>query len=126
MTLYEVNTEDKILRSCAENESIIRGERGDSEMAFDKIKGILELPASYKLHIETSVDTVLFNNPSLKKYAGFNSYQESSIDYNLQPRKVNIGPMKLKESNYPADLYKLLPLSLYNNIPIRELDENCK
>jgi hypothetical protein len=113
------------MRSCAENECVIRGERGDSEMAFDKIKCILGLPDSYKSHIETSIDTILFNNPSLKKYAGFNDISESQLDYNLQPRKVNIDHNKLTESNYACDLYKLLPLSLYNNIPIRELDEHC-
>jgi hypothetical protein len=125
MTLYEIKTDDKVLRSCAENESVIRGERGDSELAFDKISSLLAIPESYKTHIETTMDTLLFNNPSLKKYAPYESFNESSLDYNLQPRKLGADHIDT-QSYYKENLYNILPLSLYNTLPIRELDKvNC-
>jgi flagellar biosynthesis regulator FlaF len=124
MTLYEINTSDKIMRTCAENEQAIRGERGDSEMAFDKIINLLEMPESYKQHIHTKIDTLLFNNPSFKKFVSFNNFTENSIDYNLQPRTIDH-----KEDihfNYSNELYSKLPLSIYENLPIREIENNCK
>lgn len=124
MTLYEVSTIDKVMRSCAENEQTIRGERGDSELAFDKLVGVIEMPDSYKNHVYTSIDSVLFKNPSFKKYADYTYFNETALDYNLQPRNI-LDKNELFFSNYANELYKKLPLSYFDNVPLRELDSNC-
>lgn len=122
MTYYEISTDNKIMRSCAENENIIRGERGDSELSYEKVESILNMPASYKEHVETSIDTLLFNNPSFKKYAQYNYYTEGTVDFNLQPRKIAISnDIKI---NYKDDLYSKITLSAYNKIQIREVDND--
>jgi hypothetical protein len=123
MTYYEIFTDDKIMRSCAENENIIRGERGDSELSYEKIENILKMPDSYKQHVETSIDTLLFNNPSFKKYAQYSYYTEGTVDFNLQPRKIdNSKEIKI---NYKEDLDNKIKLSAYKNIQIREIDQDC-
>ena len=43
ISLYEVSTEDKVLRSGAENENPVRDERGDSEQNIDTIMNLLEM-----------------------------------------------------------------------------------
>jgi hypothetical protein len=110
------------MRTCAENESFIRGERGDSEMNMDKILTLMEMPDTYSNHIETKIDTLLFNNPTLKKYVEYNPYPETAIEYNLQPRVIP--DTNEFQSSYANDIYLKLPLSIYENIPIRELDSS--
>lgn len=116
------------MRSGAENENPIRGERGDSEQCFDKIISLLEMPKSYKNHIETKIDTLLFNNPSLKKYCQYPETNETSIDYNLQPRVIDTSDY-LKNVlsagfNYQNDIYNKLPLTIYENIQLREIEKS--
>ncbi len=129
MTLYEISTQDKVLRSCGENEHVIRSERGDSEMAYEKVLNLIEMPESYTKHIETKIDTLLFNNPSFKKYASYSPFNETSIEYNLQPRsliKNNIDSDSPFESTYTYELHSKLPLSIYEHLNIRELDNSSK
>jgi hypothetical protein len=132
MTLYEISTQEKTLRSCGENEHVIRGERGDSEMSFDKVLHLVEMSESYTKHVETKIDTLLFNNPSFKKYASYTSYPESSIEYNLQPRNLIKNSKDYEsqglqgESTYKYELHSRLPLSIYEHMNIRELDNSSK
>jgi hypothetical protein len=132
MTLYEISTQEKILRSCGENEHVIRGERGDSELAFDKVLHLAEMSETYSKHVETKIDTLLFNNPSFKKYASYTSYPETGIEYNLQPRSLIDNTNRyqsqelLGESNYYYELNSRLSLSIYENIKIREIDNSSK
>jgi hypothetical protein len=121
MTMYEISTDDKVIRSCAENESIFRGERGDSELSYDKINKLLEMPDSYRNHLDAGIDAILFSNSSFKKYASYNYYTEGSVDFNLQPRKLDVSNQI--NYSYKEDLYKRLPLSM--NINYREVDRNC-
>jgi hypothetical protein len=119
------------LRSCAENENYLRGERGDSELTIDKIMGIIEMPESYKNHLEVKSETLLFNNPSLKKCAQFNPFYENAIEYNLQPfsnlnNDHNSNKNMRNDSNYANELYNRLPLSVYDNLAIRDLDNYSK
>jgi hypothetical protein len=127
MSLYEISTEDKQLRSCSEYENVIRSERGDSELSIDKIMGIIEMPESYKNHFEVKSDALLSNNPYLKKYAQLNPFNENAIEYNLQPINPYDNPYYLENrlvsnSNYANDLYSRLPLSIYDNYAIRDMD----
>lgn len=131
MTLYEISTEDKLLRNCAENENSIRGERGDSELSIDKIMGIIEMPESYRNHFKVKSEALLFNNPSLKKYAEFNPFNENAIEYNLQPHSKlynyhNNNRNLTYSSNYANELYNRLPLSVYDNYAIRDMDNYSK
>jgi len=126
--LYEISTEDKVMRTCVENENITRGERGDSEISIDKIMGLIEMPVSYRNHTMTKSETLLFNNPALKKYAQFNNYHENSIQFNLQPINLNYpndytGGINYN-SNYANELYSKLPLSIYDNYAVRDLDNS--
>lgn len=128
--MYEISTEDKVFRNCAENENSIRGERGDSELCLDKILGIIEMPENYKNHSNWKSETLLFNNPTLKKYAQFHTYYENAIDYNLQPIGGYHSPINNSkdpyDSKYSNDLYNRLPLSVFDNLPIKEMDNYCK
>jgi hypothetical protein len=121
MTMYEINIDDKVMRSCAENENVFRGERGDSELCYDKISKILEMPESYKNHIDSGIDAIMFSNPSFKKYANYNYYTEGSIDFNLQPRELDVSNQI--DYSYKNDIYRKLPLTL--NLNYREVDRNC-
>ena len=124
--MYEISTEDKVFRNCAENENSLRGERGDSELGLDKILGIIEMPENYKNHSNGKSETLLFNNPSLKKYAQFHSYYENAIDYNMQPIVGYHPPLNNTKdsynSKYASELYNRLPLSVYDNLPIKDMD----
>lgn len=126
--MYEISTEDKVLRSGAEYENPIRGERGDSEQTFEKILNLLEMPQSYTKHVETKIDTLLFNNPSLKKFCQYPEYNESSFDYNLQPRIFDTSDYLNNVSkagfNYQNDIYNKLPLTIYENIQVREIEKS--
>jgi hypothetical protein len=124
MTLFEISTEDKILRTCAENEDPIRGSRGDSEMAFEKLSSLIEMPISYKKHIQTGIDTLLFNNPSFKKFAPYITFTENAIDFNLQPRLIPYEDDFY--SNFYNELYNKLPLSIYENVNLKEIDNYSK
>ncbi len=128
ISLYEVPTDDKVLRSGSENENPIRGERGDSEQSIEKISSLLDMPKTYKFHIETKIDTLLFNNPSLKKYSQYPEYNEASMDYNLQTRYIDTSDY-LKNVfsagfNYQNDIYNKLPLTIYENIQLREVEKS--
>ena len=81
-----------------------------------------------KNHLETKLDSLLFNNPSLKKYCQYPEYTESALDYNLQPRIVDTSDY-LKNVfsagfNYQNDIYNKLPLTIYENIQLRELEKS--
>jgi hypothetical protein len=91
-------------------------------LSFDKILNIVEMPSSYKNHIETKIDSLLFKNPSMKKYVQYNGYSENTIEYNLQPRNINNNAIENLHSNYSNELYKKLPLSIYENLQMREVD----
>jgi hypothetical protein len=124
MTLYEISTHENVMRTCADYESVIRGERGDSELAYDKLlsNNIIDMPESYRHHVSTTIDTLLISNPAFKKYSNYSKYTESGTDYNLQPRIINTKANLL--SSYGNDLYRKLPLSIYENIPQYELDNH--
>ena len=127
-SLYEVSTDDKVLRSGAENENPVRDERGDSEQNIDKIMNLLEMPNSYKNHIETKIDSLLFNNPSLKKYNQYTQNNECALDYNLQSRHIDTKDYFQNVSsagfNYQNDIYNKLPLTIYDNVQIREQEKS--
>jgi hypothetical protein len=125
MTLYEVSTEEKTMRICGENEGIIRGERGDLDITYNNTQHLFEMPESFKSHIEHPNDALLFTNPNLKKFAGYNIYTETSIDYNLQARQIKEFEYEEKYRNYSYELYYKLNLSIFENMPIRSLDSNC-
>lgn len=128
LTLYEISTTDKLMRSCAENEHPIRQDRGDSEMEFDKLTSLLELPETLTQHLETSVETYLFNNPGIKKYADLRYYIEGSVDYNLQPCVINDSDRDsntVSYSNYSNELFNKLPLTA-PEYHMRKLDNNSK
>lgn len=128
ISLYEVSTEDKVLRSGAENENPIRDERGDSEQNIDSIMNLLEMPNSYKNHIETNIDSLLFNNPSLKKYNQYSQKSECALDYNLQSRHIDTREYFQNVTstgfNYQNDIYNKLPLTIYDNVQIREQEKS--
>jgi len=89
----------------------------------------MDMPTSFKNHIDTQIDTLLFNNPSLKKYAEFNPFPETSSDYNLQNRKLpknNTDNVSNYYNHYNYDMAKTLPLSIYDTLNYRELDNNSK
>ena len=84
------------------------------------------MPETNKNHIETSIETLLFSNPNLKKYASYKTYSESALEYNLQPRDLVIGYSKENHySHYAYDLNMKLPFSIYEFIPNRDLDNSC-
>jgi hypothetical protein len=125
MTLYEVSTEEKTMRVCGENEGALRGERGDLDLAFENTQHLFEIPENFKLHIDHPSDSLLFTNPNLKKFAGYNIFTETSIDYNLQPRLIKEFEYEEKYRNYSYELYNKLNFSIFENMPIRSLDSNC-
>ena len=127
ISLYEVSTEDKVLRSGAENENPVRDERGDSEQNIDTIMNLLEMPNSYKNHIETNIDSLLFNNPSFKKYNQYPAKNECYLDYNLQSRHIDTKDYLQNVSsgfNYQNDIYNKLPLTIYDNVQIKEQEKS--
>lgn len=95
-------------------------------MEFNNIQKLIEMPTTMKNHIETNIETLLFSNPGLKKYAPYQSFYESAIEYNLQPRNLNIGYVKESHySHYAYDMTVKLPFSIYEFIPNRDLDNSC-
>ena len=127
ISLYEVSTDDKILRSGAENENPVRDERGDSEQNIDIILNLLEMPNSYKNHIETNIDSLLFNNPSFKKYNQYSQNNECALDFNLQSRHIDTSDYFQNVStgfNYQNDIYSKLPLTIYDKVEIKEQEKS--
>jgi hypothetical protein len=95
-------------------------------MEFGKIESLIEMPKTMKNHIETNIETLLFNNPGLKKYALYNTFYESAIEYNLQPRNLNMGYVKENHySHYAYDMNMKIPFSIYDFLPNRDLDNSC-
>jgi len=110
------------MRQGAESDYILRGERGTSELLYEKVSDLMDMPSSFRNHIDTQIDTLLFNNPSLKKYSEYNSYTETSLDYNLQNRTL---PKNNDHFNhYTYDMTRTLPISIYDTLNYRELDNN--
>ena len=60
----------------------------------------------------------------LKKYSDYNPYSETALDYNLQTRALPKNSNNFNHYNY--DMTKILPLSIYDNMNYRELDNNSK
>ena len=95
-------------------------------MEYNNIQKLIEMPATMRNHIETNTDTLLFSNPGLKKYAPYESFNESAIEYNLQPRNLNMGYNKESHySHFAYDMTLKLPFSIYEFIPNRDLDNSC-
>lgn len=132
MTLYEINTNDKVIRSCSENENTIRGERGDTINEDIHMNILSQMPNTYMEHCDANY--LLFNNPLLKKYIEYNPYVESSIDYNLQLNNGNTNNshsnshsdsiQKSIHSNYQNELYDKLRLSNIDTFD-RNIDNTC-
>ena len=95
-------------------------------MDVTNISTLTEMPITMKKHIESNIDTLLFSNPGLKKYALYNTFYESAIEYNLQPRNVNMGYVKENHySHYAYDMNMKIPFSIYETLPNRDLDNSC-
>ncbi len=85
------------------------------------------MPDTFKNHIDTSIDALLFNNPSLKKFVPYDTYTENSIDFNLQARFINNQDKdNLLYSNYANEIYNKHTLSVYENLPLREVENFSK
>lgn len=124
MTLFEVSTEEKLMRVCGENESTIRGERGDFDLNFENTQNLFNLPQALIHNIDHSRESLLFPNPYFKHYAGYNTYTETAIEYNLQPRDIRDFEYADVHRNYSYELYNKLNFSVNENLPIRLLDNN--
>lgn len=123
LTQFDVNVGEKEMRPACEMESLISSERGDSEMEFNKNEILFDLPDTFTEHSSTSAEDLLFNNPSLKKYAPFKERKaETDIDYNLQPRILE--SQYLPNSNYQNDIYMKLDINYCKNdsVKIRSID----
>jgi len=85
MSLFEESTEGKLLRLGADNEGLIKGECGHPSIGLKETESLLSIPEILNYDPEPQIEDIIFNNPSLKKYAGYNSFTETSIDYYLKP-----------------------------------------
>ena len=125
LTQFDVNVGEKELRPSCESEELIRSERGDSEMTFEKNEKIFDLPDSFIEHTFAESSDLIFNNPSLKKFAistVLNKKSESDIDYNLQPRLLQSEYLPI--TNYQNETYMKIDIDYSNNdrVKIRAID----
>lgn len=80
-------------------------------MGTDKVEVWLNMESHLVQHRQMDACAVLFNNPLLRKEFNLNEFTESSLDYNLQPRRIE-QPEIGDGMNYVYELNSLVNLSL--------------
>ena len=103
LTQFDINMGEKPFRPSCQSENLIRSERGDSELNPIKYENLFEISDCHLKHIFSNPEDLIFQNPILKKYSSLPLYNETSIDYNLQPRIMKNAYLPL--SNYSNDIY---------------------
>jgi hypothetical protein len=103
LTQFDINMGEKPFRPSCQSENLIRSERGDSELNPSKYENLFEISDCHLKHIFSNPEDLIFQNPILKKYSPLPLYNETSIDYNLQPRIMKNAYLPL--SSYSNDIY---------------------
>lgn len=124
ITQFDINLGEKTMRPGCNTDNLIRDERGDTEITFDKTSFLFEISDEFSKHINFQAEDIVFNHPGLKRYVSLNITTENSIDYNLQPKKYKTKEEKV--SNYLNELYMKTNLSYCDNgqIPMKQIDDD--
>lgn len=128
LTQFDINTGtgEKTQRPSCETESTIRGERGDSEIAFEKIEELFELPSIFQEHIYTEPHDLAFTNSSLKKYVSISQPSETDVNYHIRPHIIE-NNFYTPLSSYQNDMYMKINFSYSDtgkdNIKLQQIDK---
>ena len=128
LTQFDINTGtgEKTQRPSCESESTIRGERGDSEIAFEKIQELFELPSIFQEHIYTEPHDLAFTNSSLKKYVSISKPSETDVNFHIRPHMIE-NNFYTPLSSYQNDMYMKINFSYSDtgkdNIKMQQIDK---
>lgn len=97
-------------------------EYGDSEFDFRKIYPLLNHDAlqDYRKYATYEREDLLFFNPNLRRYCEYNYYIESNLDFNLQPKQLDV---KGSVINYQ---YYMLDNLDFSNMSVKRKDLNIR